>query len=127
MTMEAKKKPVKPAGGFRHLVAATRNSLRGVRDALGATAFRQECAVGLLHYAALCVVPMRFGFRLALAMAWALVLSAELMNTAVEAVVDLVSPEWNPLARQAKDCASAAVFVLLALTACLWCTALALS
>lgn len=125
--MDVKGRPVRPAGGFRHLVSATRNSLRGVRDALRATSFRQECAVGVLHYAALCVVPMRFGFRLALAMAWALVLSAELMNSAVEAVVDLVSPEWNPLARQAKDAASAAVFVLLALTAALWCAALAVS
>ena len=38
-----------------------------------------------------------------------LVWMAELMNTAVEAVVDLVSPEFNPLAKVAKDTAAAAV------------------
>lgn len=36
---------------------------------------------------------------------------AELMNTAVEAVVDMVSPQYHPLARVAKDVAAAAVLV----------------
>ncbi len=50
---------------------------------------------------------------------WALILfccgtviSAELLNTAIEKVVDLVSPEFHPLAGQAKDIAAAAVWVL---------------
>ena len=37
---------------------------------------------------------------------------AELMNTAIETVVDLVSPEFHPLAGRAKDIAAAAVWVL---------------
>jgi diacylglycerol kinase (ATP) len=41
----------------------------------------------------------------------ALVLSLELINTAVEAVVDLVSPQFHPLAKVAKDAAAAAVLV----------------
>ncbi len=40
-----------------------------------------------------------------------LVLSMELINTAMEAVVDLVSPEKNKLAKVAKDTAAAAVMV----------------
>ena len=44
-----------------------------------------------------------------LVLAIGLVWMAELMNTAVEAVVDLVSPEFNPLAKVAKDTAAAAV------------------
>lgn len=39
----------------------------------------------------------------------AAVLGAECMNTAVEAVVDLASPERHPLAKRAKDCAAGAV------------------
>lgn len=39
----------------------------------------------------------------------ALVLAVELLNTALEAVVDLASPEWHPLARVAKDAAAGAV------------------
>lgn len=40
------------------------------------------------------------------------VISAELFNTSIEAVVDLVSPEFHPLAGKAKDIAAAAVWVL---------------
>ena len=40
------------------------------------------------------------------------VMAAELVNTAVEAVVDKVSPEKCSLARIAKDCAAGAVLVL---------------
>jgi undecaprenol kinase len=39
------------------------------------------------------------------------VMGTELLNTAIEAVVDLVSPQKHPLAKIAKDTASAAVFV----------------
>lgn len=42
-----------------------------------------------------------------------LVLSAELLNSAVEAIVDKVSPEFHELAGRAKDMGSAAVFVLM--------------
>ena len=37
------------------------------------------------------------------------VIGLELVNTAIEAVVDLVSPEYHPVAKVAKDIASAAV------------------
>ena len=40
-----------------------------------------------------------------------LVLSLELMNTALEAIVDLVSPTFHPLARIAKDVAAGAVLL----------------
>lgn len=40
------------------------------------------------------------------------VISAELMNTAIEAVVDLISPQHHPLAKVAKDAAAGAVLVL---------------
>jgi diacylglycerol kinase (ATP) len=58
------------------------------------------------------------------AVSWAVVLvccgvviSAELLNTAVETVVDLVSPEFHPLAGRAKDIAAAAVWILSMLVA----------
>ena len=40
-----------------------------------------------------------------------LVLTAELFNTAAEAIVDLASPEYHPLAKVAKDVAAGAVLV----------------
>ena len=49
-----------------------------------------------------------------------LVVIAELLNTAIEATVDLVTEEYHPLAKIAKDCASAAVFTASILAAGLY-------
>ena len=40
-----------------------------------------------------------------------LIMGMELVNTAVESVVDLVTDEWKPLAKRAKDCAAGAVLI----------------
>ncbi len=40
-----------------------------------------------------------------------IVLAFELINTAIEATIDLLSPEFHPLAKIAKDTGSAAVFI----------------
>ncbi len=40
-----------------------------------------------------------------------LIMGLELVNTAVESVVDLVTEEWHPLAKRAKDCAAGAVLI----------------
>ena len=50
-----------------------------------------------------------------------MVLSAELINTAIEATVDLVTLEIHPLAKIAKDCGSAATFVLAMMAAVIGC------
>lgn len=64
---------------------------------------------------ALVVVVLGIVLRFSL-LAWAvvalaigLVLATELLNTALEAVVDLVSPQDHPLAKRAKDVAAAGV------------------
>lgn len=41
----------------------------------------------------------------------AAVFAAECVNTAIESVVDLVSPEYHDLARRAKDCGAGAVLI----------------
>ena len=40
-----------------------------------------------------------------------LVIAAEMFNTAIERVVNLASPDYHPLAKQAKDVAAASVLV----------------
>lgn len=45
-------------------------------------------------------------------LAIALVMASELINTAIEILVDLVSPEWNDKAGKIKDVASAAVLIV---------------
>ena len=46
-----------------------------------------------------------------LAICIALVLAVEAINTAIECIVDIVSPEWHPVARDAKDLAAGGVLV----------------
>jgi len=58
--------------------------------------------------------------KLLLIAVFVLVLVVELLNSAVEAVVDRVSLERNPLSKNAKDFGSAAVLLTLALAAATW-------
>ncbi|PKG21786.1 diacylglycerol kinase [Niallia nealsonii] len=46
-----------------------------------------------------------------LAIAMGLVITMEMMNTAIERVVDLVTKDFHPLAKEAKDIAAGAVLV----------------
>lgn len=72
------------------------------------------CAAAVVAVAAWLHIPGRDWAVLCLSMG--LVIAGEIGNTALEAVVNLVSPDYHPLAKIAKDSAAAAVLVL-ALTA----------
>ena len=50
---------------------------------------------------------------------------AEAMNSGIEAVVDLVSPDYHELAGKAKDCASAGVFCAITIAVLCWVLVLA--
>jgi diacylglycerol kinase len=50
----------------------------------------------------------------------ALVFFAELVNTAIESVVDLTTTEFSELAKVAKDCAAGAVLVLAVFAVIVW-------
>lgn len=93
-----------------HMFAALKYSVNGFkmcfRDEM---AFRQECVLAIPHFLMVIVLPMDLWLRLYLGFLWFLLVVVELLNTAIEAVVDLASPERHELAQKAKDCASAAV------------------
>lgn len=71
------------------------------------------------------LVPMSSGERALILALGLLVLAAELMNTAVERVVDYISTDHHELARQAKDLASAAVAMTAIATGIAWLVVLA--
>lgn len=103
--------PEKPSRktGLAHFLAAAGYSLAGLRRLAQESAFRQEVALilGLLVLLAL------FGASLpeiAGLLAIGLVLVAvEALNTALEEVVDHLSPGWSQFAKNAKDLGSLAV------------------
>ena len=107
--------------GWARLVAAFVNSFHGaVQTYREEEAFRQEV------WLALVLLPLAFWLEVSAAERALLVLTAllpmvvELLNTAVEAVVDLASPEKHPLAKKAKDAASAAVILSLLVGGGVW-------
>ncbi|MBQ9041965.1 MAG: diacylglycerol kinase family protein [Eggerthellaceae bacterium] len=66
---------------------------------------------------AVAAIALGFAFRiephewLAVILCMGCVLGGECVNTSIEAVVDLVSPDYHELAKRAKDCAAAGVLV----------------
>jgi diacylglycerol kinase (ATP) len=107
--------------GPRQLWGALCWSLRGLR-----AAWRHEASFRLEVLLAIVLIPAGLWLgdgaleQLALVAPVVLVLVAELLNSALEAIVDLVSPEYNELAGRAKDLGSAAVFVLMLLVVLSW-------
>lgn len=81
-------------------------------------AYKYEQSMLIHVIATICVITANIFFQvsgiewLITLLAIGMVLSAELINTSIEAVVDLITLEVHPLAKIAKDCASAATFVL---------------
>lgn len=71
-----------------------------------------QLAVGLATFIAGQIVRLNWLEWCIVAICIGLVIFAELINTSLEAVVDLASPELHPLAKRAKDIAAAGVSVL---------------
>ena len=107
--------------GITRVVRAFGWSLAWLRAAFAnEAAFRQEVVVALL------MAPLAFWLgqtavaRALLFSSLLLVLLAELLNSAVEAVVDRVGSEQHPLSGRAKDIGSAAVLISLVNAAVVW-------
>lgn len=98
--------------GPRQMWRALRYSLAGLR-----AAWRFESSFRLEAYLFVVLAPLGFllgqnGVERALLVGTALlVLIVELLNGAVEAIVDKTTPEFHELAERAKDMGSAAVFL----------------
>ena len=103
--------------GFKRFLMSFKNSMDGL-----VYAYKNEQSLyihGVCTF--FCLI---FGFVLNISFnQWAIIIIAlavtlamELINTAIEAAVDLITLEIHPLAKIAKDCGSAATFVCSALS-----------
>jgi diacylglycerol kinase (ATP) len=114
---------MKSKSGITRIRAALTYSLRGLTHAYRhEAAFRQElllCAVG---FTVALLLPVNGYEKLALIGTLLLVLVVELLNSALETVVDYISTERHPMAGRAKDIGSAAVFLALMLAVITWLT-----
>lgn len=108
--------------GFGRFVRSFGYSIEGLKYA-----YKYEQSMLIHVIATICVIGANICFGitgtewLITMIAIGMVLAAELINTAIEAVVDLVTLEINPLAKIAKDCGSAATFVLAMMAAAIGC------
>ncbi|MCL1113949.1 diacylglycerol kinase [Shewanella basaltis] len=114
---------MKPANnhGLKRVFRATGFSIKGLKSAWqNEAAFRQEAILAIIMLPIALIVDVSTTERILMVMTLLIVLIVELLNSAIEAVVDRVGDEIHPLSGQAKDIASAAVFISLALCAITW-------
>ena len=113
-------KPKKNNGIIRILYAFT-YTFSGLRHAImNEAAFRQEAVIFVITLIAIPFMPVSGIIKLLLILTSIIILIVELLNCAIEAVVDKVSPEYNELAKQAKDMGSAAVFLSFIAAGAVW-------
>ena len=106
------------------------DALRYSRDGILGTwreemAFRQEVYAAIVLLPTACFLPVPLLHKALLVCAVLLVMMVELVNSSLEAVVDLASPQLHPLAKRAKDAGSAAVFFSVIIATIAWIAVLA--
>jgi len=109
------------ATGVTRIINATGYSMKGLKSAwINEAAFRQELVLVLaLMPLAGWLCDSLYGILLLICISW-LVVIVEVLNSAIEAVVDRIGSEHHELSGRAKDLGSAAVFIALALNALVW-------
>ncbi|MCX8650341.1 diacylglycerol kinase [Gilliamella sp. B2776] len=107
--------------GLQRIVNATKYSLKGFKSAIKyETAFRQELILLLVAYVTVMIIDFTIYERILLLGSIGFVMIVELLNSAIECVVDRIGSERHELSGRAKDYGSAAVFMSLLLTVILW-------
>ncbi|MDI3380355.1 diacylglycerol kinase [Xenophilus aerolatus] len=116
--------PQKARKGLNRLWHAAGYSLNGLRAGWGEPAFRMEAMMAVV------MLPLAFWLGRSwvevalLAGSVVIVMVVELLNTAVEAAIDRIGPEWHDLSKRAKDMGSAAVLLASLLAGGIWLAAL---
>jgi diacylglycerol kinase (ATP) len=113
--------PYKGKTGFARVWAALFYSLAGLRTAYASeAAFRQELWLGVGLTVIALLLPVTGMHRALLLASVLIVLIVELLNSAIEAIVDRVTVDRDELAKAAKDMGSAAVLLSLLLCVVVW-------
>ena len=99
--------------GYKRFLYSIKYSIQGIIHT-----YTKEQSLVIHLLVSILVITMGFVFKIN-TMEWIIsliflgaVIALELLNTAMEAAIDLATKEYNELARIAKDCGSAAVFIM---------------
>jgi diacylglycerol kinase (ATP) len=111
----------KSRGGMKRIFSAIFYSINGFKCAWkNEHAFRHEIAVAISGLIVALLLPVTKLEKLALIGVLVLVLIIEIVNSAIEALVDRISLEPNELSKNAKDLGSAAVCLAILLAVAVW-------
>lgn len=109
------------ATGLQRIINATKYSIKGFKSAFKyETAFRQELIALVVAYITVMLIDFSIYERILLLGSIGVVMIVELINSAIECVVDRIGSERHELSGRAKDYGSAAVCLSLLLTIVLW-------
>ena len=99
--------------GFKRIISSIKNSFNGLK-----AAYKNEQSVYIHLVCTIILLLVSFLLKISTT-EWLIIIAiigltlvVELLNTAIESTVDLVTKDFHPLAKVAKDTASAAEFVL---------------
>ncbi|AGN86713.1 MULTISPECIES: diacylglycerol kinase [Enterobacteriaceae] len=107
--------------GFTRIIKAAGYSWKGVRAAwINEAAFRQESVAVILAIIIACWLDIDTMTRVLLIGSVTLVMIVEILNSAIEAVVDRIGSEFHELSGRAKDMGSAAVLMSILLALFTW-------
>lgn len=109
-----------PASGIKHFIRSCGYSYNGFKEGFKESAFRQELFFLIIVVPLAWCLPFPPMHSAFLTVCYLFLLVTELLNTAVEAVVDMASPGYHELAKRAKDLASAAVTCAITANAVAW-------
>ncbi|SPZ55714.1 Diacylglycerol kinase [Serratia quinivorans] len=113
--------PFEKKKGIRRLTSSIKNSLDGFVDAvITEDAFRQLLIINLILLIVTFLIDITKMERLLLISSCFLLLVVELLNTAIESVIDRISLDIHPLSKRAKDLGGAAQLVTVIMTITLW-------
>ena len=91
------------------------------------TSFKWQILLFVLGTVLAWFLPIETGYKFILSISLIIPVLAEIINSAIERVVDLVTQDYHILAKQAKDAGAAIVFVSLLTLASIWAATLALA
>ncbi len=96
---------------IKHIIDACFYSYNGIKSAYKSeVAFRQDIAICAFLFIFALILPVSFIYKLVMIVSLFIILIAELINTAIETVIDRISSDIHPLSKKAKDIGSAIVF-----------------
>ena len=117
----AEESPFKGQTGLRRIWNAFSYSLAGLRAAYrNEDAFRQESLLAALLIPLTLMLPVSGIGKALMIGSVLLVLTIELLNSAIEAAIDRISLDRHRLSKRAKDIGSAAVLIALINVLCTW-------